>query len=342
MVRVGLVGLGKMGMSHLAIVNSHPQASVAVVCDSSRYQLDVLRRYTRFQCVQDFSALLNEYELDAAIISVPSRFHGQYVRQALESGLHVFCEKPFCLEPSESHELSRLASDKGLINQVGYHCRYVSTFQEVRRLVSLGVIGRICHLRIEAYGPVVVRPQGRTWRSSAGEGGGCLYDYASHAVDLGNFIVGPPDGIVGATIGRIFSQEVDDEVYALMDYGNGMTGELAANWSDESHRKMTLKVILWGTEGKLVADRQELQLYLKRPRPSENLKGGWNTFYATSLAKSVWYYLRGEEYSAQIDQFICSIGSSTASISSFQTAAQTDEVIAMIKAACGHVPSRRQ
>jgi len=46
MIRAGLVGLGKMGLSHLSILNAHPEVDVVAVCDSSQYVLDVLAKYT--------------------------------------------------------------------------------------------------------------------------------------------------------------------------------------------------------------------------------------------------------------------------------------------------------
>ena len=82
------------------------------------------------------------------------------VRTALENGLHVFCEKPFCLDPAESEELTALAESKGLVTQVGYHYRFVGAFAEVKRLLEVGAIGRVTHVLAEAYGPVVLKTAG--------------------------------------------------------------------------------------------------------------------------------------------------------------------------------------
>jgi hypothetical protein len=87
-----------------------------------------------------------------------------------------------------------MARDKQLVTQVGYHYRFVGAFQEAARIVRSGALGDIHHVRAEAYGPVVLRAKGGTWRSSKNEGGGALYDYACHAIDLVNFVVGAPDG----------------------------------------------------------------------------------------------------------------------------------------------------
>jgi scyllo-inositol 2-dehydrogenase (NADP+) len=332
MIRVALIGLGKMGISHLAIIKPHPDVELVAVCDTTGYVLDVLNKYTGVKTYTDYKSLLANEQLDAVVVATPSRFHAEIVRAALEKNIHVFCEKPFCLDLEEAQELAALADSKNLVNQVGYHYRFVGALREARRLIELGAIGKVHHIRAEAYGPVVLRPKGSTWRTNKQEGGGCLYDYASHAIDLMNYLVGPPTSVSGSILNRIFSNDVDDEVYATLHYGNGMSGQLAANWSDESFRKMSMKISVWGTEGRINADRQEVQIYSRRAdAASLGVTPGWDVRYTTELTDEVWYYLRGEEYSAQMDYFFRQIkdGSRDPAFS-FNSALQTDTVIDQI------------
>jgi hypothetical protein len=95
---------------------------------------------------------------------------------------------------------------------------------------------------------------------------------------------------------------------------------------------MTVKITAWGTAGRIYADRQECQVYLRDTghAPSGYVKG-WNIRYTTELTKPVWFYLRGEEYSAQLDYFVRCIGSNeSTNINSFASAAETDRVLAML------------
>ena len=65
---------------------------------------------------------------------------------------------------------------------------------------------------------------------------------------------------------------------------------------------------MWGTNGRITADRQECQIYLREPHAGAARHGaGWTVRYTTELTEEVWFYLRGEEYSAQIDYFVQSI-----------------------------------
>jgi predicted dehydrogenase len=333
MIRVAVVGLGKMGLSHYAIARAHPHANVTAICDSSRYVLDVLHKYTGIATYTDYRKMLDSAPLDAAIIATPTRLHTIMVRQALERNLHTFCEKPFCLLPSDAEHLAMIAEQKGVVNQVGYHNRFLATFQEVKRLLANQAIGKLTHVLAEAYGPVVLRSKGSTWRTSTAEGGGCLYDYAAHPLNLLNWYFGSPLSVAGSVLKSIFSRDTDDEVYTTLQFDGGLSAHLSVNWSDESYRKMSTKISVWGTNGRIVADRQECAVYLR----NEEFAGppyikGWNLRYATELSKQVWFYLRGEEYSSQLEYFFDAVQRpSSSNINSFAESAKTDALIAAVK-----------
>ena len=334
MVRVAVVGLGKMGLSHLSIINAHPLVTVTGVCDASGYVLDVLGKYTGLPVFTDFDRLLAGGDVDALIIATPSNLHGAMAKAALERGIHVFCEKPLCLDCSDSRELAAIAHRKALVNQVGYHCRFIGAFQEVKRVLDAHAIGEVSHALAEAYGPVVLKPQGSTWRTQRTRGGGCLYDYAAHPINLLNWYLGKANAVRGSVLNRIFSKDTDDEVFATMHFESGRTAQLSVNWCDESQRKMSTKVTLWGTNGRIYADRQECQVYIRSAPVPPGYRLGWNVRYTTDVTEPVWFYLRGEEYSAQLDYFVRCVEERRAhdNPNSFEQAASTDECIAMILA----------
>lgn len=331
MLRAGIVGLGKMGLSHHSIVNAHPEIALQAVCDTSSYVLDVLAKYTGVGTYTDYRKMLAEEALDCLFVATPSKYHAEVVEAALQRGLHVFCEKPFGLDAQTGYRLAELAERKKLVNQVGYHYRFVAAFAEAKRLLDRKLIGELHHLRAEAYGPVVLRPKGATWRSQKSEGGGCLLDYACHAIDLVNYLAGRPRAISGTALNSVFSSDVDDEIYSTFHFSKGFKGQLATNWSDETYRKMSVKLTIWGTNGRINVDRQEIQVYLRSlAEPFENFKPGWNVRYTTELTQPVAFYMRGEEYSAQIDHFVQCILEGKAALSNFRTASDATLIASMM------------
>ncbi len=332
MVNVALIGAGKMGISHLAILGAHPDVQVTGVSDTSKMVVDAFRKFSKFPCYTDYEKMLDEAPADAVFVAVPTKYHAVMVKKVLEKGKHVFAEKPLCLTVGEGQELVELAASKKLVNQVGYHNKFVGTFRELKRIVDSGDLGEIFHFAGEAYGPVVTRPKQGNWRADPSEGGGCLMDYASHVIDLINYTLGPITAVKGAVLKPLYSKNVEDSVSALLELSSKVTGILLVNWSDITYRKMSTSVTIQGSKGKIICDANELKVYFNTEETPAGYTRGWNVKYVTDLTEQVDFYLRGEEYSAQIDYFIKAIQKKVPNtINNFQSAWQTDKVISLIK-----------
>ncbi len=332
MTRVALIGAGKMGISHLAILGAHPGVQVVGVADTSKIVTDVLGKYSPFECFADYQKMLDKTKPDAVIVAAPTKFHGSIVKELLQKGMHVFVEKPFCLSVNEGAELVQLAKQKGVVTQVGYHNKFIGTFEETKRLITSGAIGDIEHFVGEAYGPVVVKKKQETWRSKPEEGGGCLLDYASHVLDLLNYIVAPLDKVHGAILKSIYSGSVEDAVYALLETNTKISGVLSVNWSDETYRKMSTTITVIGSKGKMICDATELKMYFKEDDCPKPYTKGWNIKHINDFAEEVDFYLRGEEYSAQLDYFVKAIeGKVPNTKNNFESAWLTDSIIDKIK-----------
>jgi predicted dehydrogenase len=329
MIRCGIIGLGKMGMSQYAIVNAHPCVEVMGVCDTSSLVLAFLGKVSEASLYNDYRKMLDSCQLDCVIVATPTSSHIKIVSDCMERNLHVFVEKPFCLNITEGKKMAKLAAEKKLVNHVGFHNRFVATFNKAKEIAKSGALGNIYHFVGEAYGSVVMRRTGSTWRSKKSEGGGCLHDYTSHVIDLVNYYFGRPNRVSGTVLKKIFSRDVEDAVYSTLLYDNSLSGQLSVNWSEETYRKMSTIITVYGTKGKVIVDRQECKTYLKEA--TCDLEKGWNILRTTELTTPVWFYLRGEEYSAQIDYFVrCIEEERFDNINSFESALKTDMVIDML------------
>ena len=331
MIKGAVTGLGKMGLSHAAIVGGHQKVDMVAVCDTSSLVLNAFNKFSKVNTYTDHQKMIDVEKPDFVVIATPTKFHYPMVKYALEKGIHVFCEKPFTLLTEQGRELKDLAEKNNLVNQVGFHNHFIGTFRELKRLLQQNILGELVHFSGEAYGPVVTKEKGSTWRSNSAEGGGCLYDYASHVINLIQEIVGRPEKIQGTLLKSFYSKGVEDAVFSLLRLENGLTGTLLVNWSDETYRKMSTSLTIQGKNGKIVCDATEIKIYLKKAVPSENLEKGWTIKYITDFAIPVDFYLRGEEYSAQIDNFVdCIEIRQQSKYNTFEQAMYTDEVIKMI------------
>ena len=120
----------------------------------------------------------------------------------------------------------------------------------------------------------------------------------------------------------------------MLRFAGASSAHLSVNWSDPSVRKMTTRLSIWGDHGKLYVDRQELQLFLDPTAAvPDGYDVGWTVKYITDLTPPVSFYLRGEEYSAQLEAFGEAISAGTgAQRNDFRSAAETDTSIEMIRA----------
>jgi predicted dehydrogenase len=132
---------------------------------------------------------------------------------------------------------------------------------------------------------------------------------------------------------KIYSRDVEDAVYSVLKLESGLTGIISVNWSDETYRKMSTSLTIIGKKGKIICDATELKIYLKDSDSSEKLEKGWTIKYITDLAIPVDFYLRGEEYSAQIDNFVKDVlNGKPGTINTFRQGLETDRVMELIMA----------
>jgi predicted dehydrogenase len=204
---------------------------------------------------------------------------------------------------------------------------------EIKKLLQHGVIGELKSFTSEMYGATVLKSSGSSWRSKHQSGGGCMYEFASHCLDLVIFLLGAPEKVAGSVLKSIYSPSVEDMVTSTLIYKDGVSGTVTVNWSDESYRKPTNIVTFFGTQGRIVADKHAYKVYLKSDNQIDGFHKGWNTRYITDFAKSVRVYLRGNEFTRQLDSFVDSIlNSDYNNYAGFADAYQTDLLMDKIRA----------
>ncbi|MBW2166919.1 MAG: Gfo/Idh/MocA family oxidoreductase [Deltaproteobacteria bacterium] len=260
-----------MGITHFSILNAHPSVEILAVCDQSSTMLNILKKYVNVEVYSDYQKMINNTELDFVVISTPSDSHSEIIRAAVDNNLHTFTEKPFALTAAEGRETLAHLNNKPLVNQVGYVNRFNEVFMEVKRLLETGVIGEVKNFSSEMYGATVLKDSKASWRGKRKTGGGCMYEFASHCIDLVLYLLGQPDKVVGSIMQSIYSSAVEDLISSTFIYNNGCSGTIMVNWSDETFRKPTNIVTIFGTSGKIVADKHAYKIFLKEADPMNSV-----------------------------------------------------------------------
>jgi predicted dehydrogenase len=327
MKNIALIGVGKMGLSHLAIANQTPGIEVKAICDTSKPLLRILEKNTTFKGFVDYKKMIEEVPLDGIMINVPNSFHFDIAEYCIKRGINIFVEKPFTLKYQDSKTLVDLAKEYGVKGQVGYFNRFNPIFQRAKKLLDDKVIGDVTNYTNRMLGGVILK-ENKGWRNDYSKGGGCLFDYGPHCFDLATYFLGNDVHVQSSLLKKVFSDKVDDVVYATLLHDEKVVGFNYINWSDSSVRKASNTIEISGTKGKIIVNKQELNLFLTEANPMLNLDQGWNQLYITNENTDVNYYLRGEDFSRQLEEFSKLMnGSISSSVSSIENASITDKII---------------
>lgn len=328
-IKIGIIGMGRMGITHYSIINSHPEVVVESVADPSGLILTMMNKYLPVKTFKDYNELFNESSPVAVLVCTPPNLHYPIIQKAAEKGIHVFVEKPFTTKLNEASELAQVYIKNRLVNQVGYVNRFNDIFGKVKEFIDNGVIGKIIRFKSEMFSCTISKSgESSGWRASRESGGGAVFEMASHAIDLVNFLIGKPDKVIGSSLNHIYSKKVEDAVSSTFLYDKGMSGTIYINWSDTSYRKPTNKIEIFGDGGKILADQHSLKIFLNKSNEKYKLRQGWNTLYITDVFKPVPFYVRGNEFTRQLWHFVdCIQSKEKSNICSFADGVNTLEVI---------------
>lgn len=142
MLKVGIVGCGKIADAHASQILRVGGCEIVGVCD--REPLMARQLYERFPVRQyfgDVAELVSEARPDVVHITTPPESHFDIARFCLEHGCHVYVEKPFTLDVHEAQQLVDLAGDKGLKLTAGHNCQFTDPARRLRALVTEGYLG---------------------------------------------------------------------------------------------------------------------------------------------------------------------------------------------------------
>jgi len=240
-VRIGIVGLGKMGMTRAREIDRHPAAVLVAGFDPDPGPFAA--QFPRVK-IEDSAQAVVASGVDAVFVCTPNRFTPGVVVAALDAGKHVFCEKPPGRTLSDIENI--IAAEKrnpGLKLKFGFNHRYHGGIQEAKRIVDSGRLGRILWLR-GTYGKSGGVDFESQWRSKKElVGAGILLDQGIHMLDLFRFFLGDFVEVKSMVTTAYWNINVEDNAFALMRDAEGRIAMLHSSSTQWKHR-FTLEAYL--------------------------------------------------------------------------------------------------
>ena len=172
--------------------------------------------------VRKYSTLedcLNSEQLDAIHICVHTDLHYRMVKKALNYGLHVLVEKPFCFNIEEGEELIKLAKIKSCILMVAHVVRFMPPYQKLKNWIDNNTFGKLKFLSLTRFSGIPLWGQWKEKQADFGSSGGALFDLLIHDIDFASYIMGKsPDKLDSTYLPGKLSNY--DYVNALWEYDN--------------------------------------------------------------------------------------------------------------------------
>lgn len=326
MIRVGVVGLGKMGLLHASILNALDGVAVVALCEKNPMVRRFARKLLRGVTVVGEVTELRGMGLDAVYMTTPPATHYPLVRALYERGVvrNVFVEKPLAETFEQATELSRMAREQGGVTMVGYHKRASVVFRKAREVLEQGEVGEVISFSAHAYSSDFWRP-GKAL-PHAPVRGGVLKDLGCHAIDVLVWFLGDLE-VEGAKVGPSGRTGGESTVSARLRTATGVVGELSACSTMEQYRLPEIGLHVEGTRGALRVTDDKVEL---RPQG-----GGSLTWHRHDLDDRVSFLLADSEYSREDQSFVQAIETGGPADPDFTAAARVNRVIDLVLEAAG-------
>ena len=225
-IRIGIAGLGAMGSLHARSIHDHPIPGLrlAAVTDVNP------ARTSDFPGIPFFStpeAMIASGSIDAILIATPHYSHTSIGVAALQAGLHVLVEKPISVHKADAEKLIAARAQPGQVFAAVFNQRTDPHYETLHRMIrdgSLGTVRRVQWTVTNWFRTAAYYASGG-WRATwQGEGGGVLLNQCPHNLDLLCWFFGMPVRLRAfCQLGRYHDIEVEDDVTAYLEYGNGAT-----------------------------------------------------------------------------------------------------------------------
>jgi predicted dehydrogenase len=221
---------------YLPALATHPNTQIVAVCgrDPERTRA-FATRWNIPNAYTDYRQMLLAGNLDALIIASTNDSHYSIAIDALDSGLHVLCEKPLALNVAQASVMADKAKASGLKNMVPFTYRYLPTNRYLKHLIDSGYIGQPYHLNLRYYADYGRDPKYQWVFDSAVAGSGVIADLGAHWFHLARWFYGEISGL-SATLVDIVQRldapdghsypRADDTAMVNLRFASGAVGAL--------------------------------------------------------------------------------------------------------------------
>jgi len=195
MITIGVTGLGFMGKTHIAAYQQLAAVldfKIAAVADTDQERADQTAELLGAKAYYSPQDLIDHADVNTVDICLPTYLHYENARRAILRGLHLFIEKPLCLNSKDAYSLAKLADEKKVFAQVGQCIRFWTEYEYLKSVIDDGIYGEIRNLKLRRFSP---RSSWNNWLGDYTLSGGAALDLQIHDADYALYLFGQPEKI---------------------------------------------------------------------------------------------------------------------------------------------------
>jgi predicted dehydrogenase len=227
-INAGIVGLGWWGKHVVRHMAGSQRLRIVRAADQSPANADFASTHD-LPLADDFSALVEDPELNAIILCTPHALHADQVVSAARAGKHVFCEKPLALTRVDAERSIVACREAGVMLGIGHERRYEPGMEEIRRLVRKDAFGTIMHAEANFSHDKLAEVPAKDWRRSPADAPAAgMTAMGIHLTDAMIDFFGEVSQAYALVTQRVAHRGSQDVVSAHLRFASGATGYINA------------------------------------------------------------------------------------------------------------------
>lgn len=330
MINIGVIGCGHWGPNHIRVFSHLAGSKVLMCADPDQSRLDAIQKtFLNVRPTKDHRDILDNPDIQAVCIAVPTDLHYSIAKEALERGKHVLCEKPLAMTPEECQELKDLARQMGKILMVGHIFLFNAGITWLKKYIQSGDLGKIYY----AYS---TRTNLGPFRYDVN----ALWDLAPHDISIFNYLFDSCPLNVSGRGQKCLGESLEDLAFATLEYPGHILANVHVSWLDPKKvRQITIvgdkKMVVWDD----LDNDGPVRLYDKHVEKTKTFYETYGEFQLLSREGSITIPKVGssEPLKKQAEYFLeCVAKSSPAELSDAQKGLEVVKTLCAIQASMEH------
>lgn len=232
MLSIAIIGAGRVGQIRTKVIRRSDRALLAAVVDVDIARAEKLVEGTPADFSSDWASVVSRNDIDAIVVSTPTKFHSEVAIAALQAGKHVLCEKPLGRNVGEARRMFDAALASGRLLKTGFNYRHMAHVRKAKELLERGTLGPLHFVRCR-YGHGGRPGYEKEWCTDAElSGGGVLLEQGIHIFDLVRHLLGEPSRLLAQTQ-RFFWNfpAVEDNGFCMLQTASGQMAQIHVSWT---------------------------------------------------------------------------------------------------------------